>query len=155
MNMRQIETQVRYRARVGACLSAFCAFVLLLSITWAAFAQSGGGQNPSTGPVTIQTATPAASGTVSLIETETIMVSDVAAIPAQIKRSRGKFFLDIINAAKHSSLNLVLESPSVAAAQLTGLGKAINLPSFASLKHVAGVFDAPVGEYHIKSQTTG
>jgi len=116
---------------------------------------SNEGQNAGAAPKLIRPATAPPGERASLIETETVMVSDVAAFPTQITRGPGKFFLQIINGAKHSSVNLVLESPTVAVAQLASLDKATNLRGFSHAKHTVGVFDASTGEYHLKSQGTG
>ena len=119
MRIRKIEMVVRRGLAAGACCLGF-----FVSTTEAALAQSSGGHgNTASTIITVQPVTPAPSGSVPRIETATVMVFDGATFPSQIKRSQGKFFLHIVNKTKHSSHSLVLESPVVAAAQVTGLGQ--------------------------------
>src|ERR1700733_15604596 len=89
------------------------------------------------------------------IETETVFITDGGAYPSEIARPVGKFFLHLINKTRHSTLTLSVESATLAAGQVSSLSQAIDLASFQSKKTIVGVFDAPAGEYQIKSQATG
>jgi hypothetical protein len=89
------------------------------------------------------------------IETEVVVVTNSAAVPNQIKRKPGKFFL-LLKSKSGSALPAVFfDSPGFAATQVSSLTQDFNSALFQRLNHGAMLLDLPTGEIDLKSRATG
>lgn len=113
----------------------------------AAYGQSG----PSGGTGTAGSL----AATATRVETEVVVLSNSAAVPNQIKRKPGKFFLVLKSRTSSALPTLVFDSPTLAAAQVSSLTQGFNAALFQRLNHGAVLFDLPTGELDLKSQATG
>ena len=119
----------------------------LMSLLPAGYAQS----TPTGGPGTVSTA--AANAT--RVETEVVVVTTSAALPDQIKRKPGKFFLVLKSKPGSAMPAVVFDSPGFAATQVSTLTQGFNVALLQKLNHGAMLLDLPTGELDLKSQATG
>lgn len=89
------------------------------------------------------------------VETEVVTISRSAAVPSEIRRRPGKFFLILNSTSVAGPPTLAVDSPTIPAAQVNTVGRGLNLLLLQRLKKAAVLVDLPTGELHLKSQATG